>query len=64
PDQQRRGFATQIMAEAVCFLDQSGCPKINLQVRAMNTQVIAFYESLGFSRDNVISLGKRLIPDH
>ena len=40
-----------------------GCPKLNLQVRAGNEAVIAFYESLGYSDDQTVSLGKRLIAD-
>ena len=40
-----------------------GCPKINLQVRSANTNVIQFYETIGYCRDNVVSLGKRLVCD-
>ena len=40
-----------------------GCPKINLQVRATNSAVLAFYQRLGYANDEVVSLGKRLIPD-
>jgi ribosomal protein S18 acetylase RimI-like enzyme len=40
-----------------------GCPKINLQVRTGNEQVLAFYDRLGYTRDDTVSLGKRLIPD-
>lgn len=36
------------------------CLKVNLQVRTSNAGVIAFYEKLGYSVDNVVSLGKRL----
>ncbi|MNU06064.1 Acetyltransferase YpeA [compost metagenome] len=42
---------------------EMGCPKINLLIRAGNVAVKGFYESLGFHQDEVISLGKRLIPD-
>jgi ribosomal protein S18 acetylase RimI-like enzyme len=42
------------------LLREQGCLKINLQVRTSNLQVIAFYESLGFKQDAVVSLGKRL----
>ena len=34
--------------------------KINLQVRDTNTDVVAFYRSLGYEIDEVVSLGKRL----
>ncbi len=60
PSRQRRGYATDLMREAERLLRLAGCPKINLQVRSSNSQVIAFYESLGFSKDPVVSLGKRL----
>ena len=47
----------------LALLLASGCPKINLQVRASNAQMLAFYESLGYRDDQVVSMGKRLIPD-
>ncbi len=63
PDYQRQGIATQMMAAAEQLLKALGCPKINLQVRETNAQVIAFYQSLGFRNDRVISFGKRLEHD-
>jgi ribosomal protein S18 acetylase RimI-like enzyme len=63
PTQQRRGYATTLMREAERLLRSAGCPKINLQVRSSNSAVIAFYESIGFSDDSVVSLGKRLQYD-
>jgi len=62
PGHQRKGYGRAIMAEAERRLRAEGCPKINLQVRTSNQAVIAFYESLGFSIDAVISMGKRLAP--
>ncbi|MDH5356495.1 MAG: acetyltransferase GCN5, partial [Gammaproteobacteria bacterium] len=41
-----------------------GCPKINLLVRNTNIDVIEFYQSLGYTVDASVSLGKRLIPDN
>ncbi|NYT35706.1 GNAT family acetyltransferase [Allopusillimonas soli] len=52
-----------LMREAERLLIERGCPKINLLVRNTNTQVIAFYESLGYAQDEAVSLGRRLIPD-
>ena len=49
-----------MMEEAEKILRQAGCPKINLQIRSTNTQVIEFYRSLGFKVDEVTSMGKRL----
>jgi ribosomal protein S18 acetylase RimI-like enzyme len=63
PDYRRRGFAKLIVAEAERLLKLAGCPKINLQVRASNQQVIEFYQRIGYSVDNVVSMGKRLEQD-
>lgn len=41
-----------------------GCPKINLQIRETNSDVIAFYRSLDYEVDAAVSMGKRLIPDN
>ncbi len=63
PDHQRQGLARELMQHAEALLSAVGCPKINLQVRSANTAVIAFYESIGFAIDDVVSLGKRLEND-
>lgn len=63
PDYQRRGFGRQLMEEAERLLASEGCPKINLQVRQTNSNVLAFYKSLGYAIDEVVSLGKRLHHD-
>lgn len=63
PDCQRRGFGRQLMEDAERLLLSEGCPKINLQVRHTNLNVLAFYKSLGYVMDEVVSLGKRLEHD-
>ena len=63
PPLQKLGYGRQIMARAEELLLALGCPKINLQVRTANEQVIEFYKRLGFTQDDVVSLGKRLIQD-
>ena len=63
PDQRRRGYAKKLMSQVENRLKACGCPKINLQVRANNHDVLSFYKSLGFTDDHVISLGKRLVSD-
>jgi ribosomal protein S18 acetylase RimI-like enzyme len=40
-----------------------GCPKLNLQVRTANTGVLDFYRRIGYAQDDVVGLGRRLIPD-
>jgi len=63
PRHRGQHYARQILAEVESSLQVLGCPKINLQVRSGNRKVIEFYEHLGFGQDNVVSMGKRLIPD-
>lgn len=63
PHYRRRGFATQMMREAEKLLRDVGCPKINLQIRTSNTDVIAFYQAIGFRKDDVVGMGKRLEQD-
>lgn len=63
PECQRQGIARRLMATAETALKALGCPKINLQVRTTNTDVIAFYEALGYTQDAVICMGKRLSHD-
>lgn len=63
PDCQKLGLGRQMMDFIEQHLEKRGCPKINLQVRDTNTDVLAFYKSLGYQVDAAVSLGKRLIPD-
>ena len=60
PDYQRQQIGRRMMEKAEFALKKRGCPKINLQVRTSNRAVIAFYERLGYTNDDVIGLGKRL----
>jgi len=63
PEHRKKGYGRLIMREVETRIRAKGCPKINLQVRATNDGVIKFYQSLGYSDDNVIGLGKRLEED-
>lgn len=63
PEQQGQGLGRQLMSHVEQALRSIGCPKLNLQVRAGNTQALGFYEAIGYGQDEVISLGKRLISD-
>jgi ribosomal protein S18 acetylase RimI-like enzyme len=63
PNAQGLGIGTILMNEIETFLREIGCPKINIMVRTTNLPVIDFYQSAGYSKDEVICLGKRLIPD-
>ncbi|MEO8528878.1 MAG: GNAT family acetyltransferase [Pseudolysinimonas sp.] len=57
------GIGRQLMAEFETRLEALGCPKVNLQVRGDNADVLAFYRRLGYQVDDVVSLGKRIISD-
>jgi ribosomal protein S18 acetylase RimI-like enzyme len=63
PSAQHKGYGKQIMQAVEEKLRAKGCPKINLQVRTSNQQVIDFYTTLGYGEDNVVGLGKRLEQD-
>jgi ribosomal protein S18 acetylase RimI-like enzyme len=57
---RRLGIGTLLVRHAEAALTARGCPKVNLQVLSAKADVQAFYESLGYVADAVISLGKRL----
>ena len=63
PQQRRQGLGKQLVRAVELLLLEYGCPKINLQIRSSNIDVIAFYRDLGFTEDAAVSMGKRLIPD-
>ena len=49
------------MRSAERGLKDIGCPKLNLQVRGSNLDVLKFYEALGYAVEDRASLGKPLI---
>jgi ribosomal protein S18 acetylase RimI-like enzyme len=63
PHHRRQGIGRRVMEEAEKRLKSAGCPKINLQVRETNHAVIKFYERIGYTKDLVVSMGKRLEKD-
>ncbi len=63
PEHQRKGYARAMMQQVEVLIQEKGCPKINLQVRGTNTDVIQFYQAIGYDVENAVGLGKRLIPD-
>jgi hypothetical protein len=60
PAQRRRGIATRLVRAAETTLRALGCPKINLQVRASNQSVVAFYRALGYQVEERLSMGRAL----
>lgn len=63
PAHQSQGCGRMVMEYCEKLLTELGCPKINLMVRNTNLPVIEFYERMGYIQDQVVVLGKRLIPD-
>jgi ribosomal protein S18 acetylase RimI-like enzyme len=64
PEHQRKGYARAMMQQVEVLILQKGSPKINLQVRSNNIDVIQFYQAIGYDIENAVGLGKRLIPDN
>ena len=58
-----RGYGRLLMERAEAFLSQTGCPEVNICVRRNNGAVLAFYNSLAYEQDDVVVLGRKLIPD-
>ncbi|MBE0622723.1 MAG: GNAT family acetyltransferase [Burkholderiales bacterium] len=63
PKLRRQSFGRMLMQEAERLLLERGCPKLNFQLRSSNTDAIEFYRKLGYKQDDVLSFGRRLIPD-
>ena len=60
PDRRSQGLGTLLMTAAEKLLAAMGCPKVNLQIRTANRDVVGFYQRLGYELDGVVSMGKRL----
>jgi ribosomal protein S18 acetylase RimI-like enzyme len=60
PDARGCGIARMLVNEAERALAALGCPKVNLQVFSANAAAQAFWRSIGYAEDRVLSFGKRL----
>ena len=63
PEHRAKGYGRLLMRHVEERLTARGCPKLNLQVRTGNKDVLEFYRRIGYTVDDTVSLGKRLIPD-
>lgn len=59
---RRQGIGRTLMAAAEKALAGRGCPKVNLQVRVGNEAVVGFYRALGYTVEDRVSMGKKLVP--
>jgi hypothetical protein len=60
PEARGTGVGRALVREAERALATLGCPKVNLQVFASNLGARAFWRSVGYAEDGVVSFGKRL----
>ena len=60
PNHRRQAIGSNLMSAVEEKLAAVGCPKLNLQVRASNDEVVAFYKRLGYETEERVSMGKRL----
>jgi ribosomal protein S18 acetylase RimI-like enzyme len=60
PDKRKLGIGRALIRRLEDELRNRGCLKINLQVRESNLEVMEFYRKLGYEKDPVVSMGKRL----
>jgi len=63
PEHRNKSYGRQLMQEVEKRLTALGCPKMNLQVRSSNAEVLAFYRKLGYVQEEVASFGRRLVDD-
>jgi ribosomal protein S18 acetylase RimI-like enzyme len=63
PEYQRRGYGRIMMDAVTKKIIDIGCPKINIQVRGDNKQALGFYEKIGYTTEDRVSLAKRLVED-
>jgi ribosomal protein S18 acetylase RimI-like enzyme len=61
---RKQGYGRTMVREAERRLAAEGCPKVNLQVRATNSEAVNFYTAIGYAQDDVLSFGKRLVHDN
>jgi ribosomal protein S18 acetylase RimI-like enzyme len=59
-DRRRAGVGTALIRRVEQALAERGCLKVNLQVRVTNPGAVAFYEKLGYSAEELVSMGRRL----
>ncbi len=53
----RNGTGEALVKYAIQSLKELGCIKVNLQIRSTNTEVAAFYKTIGFVTEERLSMG-------
>ena len=57
PAHRREGIGENLVRHTMRALKELGCIKVNLQIRSTNTAIAAFYQSLGFTVEDRLSMG-------
>jgi ribosomal protein S18 acetylase RimI-like enzyme len=60
PSARRSGLGRSLMASCEEWVAERGIPKLMLMVRARNTEVLGFYEQLGYVFEDTRVLSRRL----
>lgn len=60
PDRQGEGLGQRIVRAAEERLKAQGVPKVHLMVRGGNTQVVGFYQGLGYRVEPITTMSRRL----
>jgi ribosomal protein S18 acetylase RimI-like enzyme len=60
PENRGKGIGKSLVLHAEAALRALDCPKINLQILQGNTEVVGFYEALGYTVEPRINMGKVL----
>jgi ribosomal protein S18 acetylase RimI-like enzyme len=60
PDHQKRGLGRAAVLAAEDYLKKFGVWKINLMIRSENDAALGFYQAIGFEKNEVMSMGKRI----
>ncbi len=59
PDRRGLGIGRALMAAAENWIESRGMPKVHVMVRRSNTDVVGFYDSLGYVEQDTMVLGRR-----
>ena len=60
PEEQGKGLGKAMVTHAERYLKELGVAKIQLMIRETNGEIIAFYERLGYEKQDVITVSKWL----
>ncbi|MFM5923559.1 MAG: GNAT family acetyltransferase [Novosphingobium sp.] len=60
PQRRGQGVGRALMQAAEMWLQERGCPKIQLMVRGDNAAAKGFYAAIGYELQDVVTIGRRL----